>query len=81
MATYNGYKNWNQWNVSLWINNDEELYLSALSYVRTAGNKDRAARAFHYALTSSDYGIKRTHTPDGARFSIAAIRAAIADME
>lgn len=25
MTRYNGHKNWNHWNVSLWINNDEGL--------------------------------------------------------
>ena len=29
MTRYNGHKNWNHWNVSLWINNDEGLYRMA----------------------------------------------------
>ena len=31
---YNGYKNWTHWNVSLWINNDEGLYLHAQELLR-----------------------------------------------
>ena len=31
---YNGYKNWTHWNVSLWINNDEGLYLHARELIR-----------------------------------------------
>ena len=25
-TTYNGHKNWQWWNVSLWINNEESMY-------------------------------------------------------
>ena len=31
---YNGHKNWNYWNVSLWINNDEGLYNLAIQAKR-----------------------------------------------
>ena len=77
---YNGHKNWNHWNVSLWINNDENLYRSALSFIRAAGNKDRAAKAFLHALTSSDYGQAMLKTPDGAPYSFSSVRAAMRDM-
>ena len=30
---YNGWKNYNQWNVVLWINNDESLYFFALGLI------------------------------------------------
>jgi hypothetical protein len=80
MAKYNGHKNWNHWNVSLWLNNDEGLYRSMLSWIRSAGNKDRAANGFYYALTSGDYGSRMTHTPDGAPYSVSSIRAAMREI-
>jgi hypothetical protein len=33
MKKHNGYRSWNEWNVSLWINNDEALYRHALDLV------------------------------------------------
>jgi hypothetical protein len=31
---YNGWKNWQTWNVALWLNNDEHLYNKLVSYAR-----------------------------------------------
>lgn len=74
MATYNGHKNWTQWNVSLWINNDEGLYQLALNCVnRYPKAKDSAAR--HLLGRLKDGGI--TRTPDGAEYSFSSIRAAL----
>ena len=53
MAKYNGHKNWNHWNVSLWVNNDEGLYLHALELIR--GDRlarDQAARRMLCNLSS-----------------------------
>jgi len=68
MAKYNGYKNWNQWNVSLWINNDEIWYREAIRACR----KMQRNEAAEYLL--SVYPAK---TPDGAVFNKASILAAL----
>ena len=76
MSTYNGHKNWNYWNVSLWINNDEGLYNLARDFVRTCDNKRAAASAMlHYLHDENMY-----KTPDGARYSLSAVRAAMVGM-
>ena len=76
MSKFNGHKNWNHWNVSLWVNNDERLYQMARANVRAYRAKLPAAMAMLREL--QDAGI--THTPDGAPYSASSIRAAMADM-
>jgi hypothetical protein len=62
MSDYNGYRNWETWNVALWIGNDEGLYRAAVdSARRTAG--DGAYRAFVERA-----GLAGTATPDGAAY-------------
>jgi hypothetical protein len=77
MAKYNGHKNWNHWNVSLWINNDEGLYRLAKECVSRAANKDAAALAMLDYL--SEYQ-ENTKTPDGAPYSVSSIRAAMREI-
>jgi hypothetical protein len=80
-TTHNGHKNWNHWNVSLWINNDEGLYSAAISWLRASGgSRKRAARAMFHALTSADYGMPTRKTPDGAPYSQSAIYHAMIGM-
>lgn len=76
MTKYNGHKNWNHWNVSLWINNDEGLYDMARRAVRQCRGRDKAARALFEELTF----LGDTHTPDGAPYSVSSIRAAMVGM-
>lgn len=71
MTTYNGHKNWNYWNVSLWINNDEGLYNVARDLVRRYGRKEAARRI---VATLPD------KTPDGAKYSKGAVFAALEGM-
>ena len=72
MATYNGHKNWNHWNVSLWINNEESLYRHAVE-LRRCNSAPEAARLMLEALPS--------HTPDGAPYSLSSVRAAMAGID
>ena len=41
---YNGHKNWNHWNVSLWLFNDERYYNWMRWCVKTTTTLDKAAR-------------------------------------
>lgn len=77
MAKYNGHKNWNHWNVALWFANDESLYRMALRAIRRAGNRDQAARDLLRELADADM----TVTPDGARYTLTAVRAALVGLE
>ena len=72
--SYNGHKNWAQWNVSLWLNNDESLYRVMLYFVKSYRN-DRPRAAKYFLENLNDQGI--THTPDGAKYSKTAVRAAM----
>ena len=72
MAMYQGHKNWNHWNVSLWISNDEGLYNLARDAVRRKKTKDAAARYVLDALPEK--------TPDGAPYSLSSVRAALREM-
>ena len=73
MTTYNGYKNWNEWNVSLWINNTEFEYMQAFTLVQKLGIKKAASILREY--------YKGTRTPDGATYTLSAIRAALQGMD
>ena len=73
---YQGHKNWNHWNVSLWIGNDEGLYQMVKGYIRRCKTLDEAAIAILEAL--HDMGV--TKTPDGAKYTKTSIRAAIIDL-
>lgn len=74
---YNGHRNYNYWNVSLWIGNDEGLYKMAREAIRKSPNKDRAADLMFRWLTEE---MDCKTTPDGVKWTKSAIRAAMVDM-
>jgi hypothetical protein len=75
--SYNGHKNWNHWNVSLWINNNERLHRMALEHLRNcSGSRQRAAMYMLDELKERE--IRKT--PDGAPYSVSSIAAAMRDM-
>ena len=79
MAKYNGHLNWNYWNVSLWINNDEGLYNLALQAVDQMRKSDS-----NYTLTMAAEwfldAVGDAKTPDGAVYTMPNVRAAIKDI-
>ena len=72
MSKFNGYKNWNQWNVSLWINNDEYLYKEASFLVNHYGKHIAASELLSQLQCCGNH-----KTPDGAPYSYSSIRAAL----
>lgn len=76
MARYNGHRNWNHWNVALWLGNDEGLYSLAREYKRRFRNSRDAAKAMLQLLESC--GARKT--PDGAPYTVSSLQAAIAGL-
>ena len=74
MATFNGHRSWNAWNVSLWINNDEGLYTLAQHHIKTSPVLDTAARRMLRDLAGQ-------RTPDGAVYNYTSIREAMRGIE
>jgi len=72
MATYNGYRSWNAWNVSLWLNNCEDSQNLMKDYIRKYRTIDKAAREM-----ANDLAQCSPRTPDGARYNAASIREAM----
>jgi hypothetical protein len=60
---YNGWKNRQTWNVSLWINNDESLYNAAVDFMKNCKGKKT------YSNFIKQVGLKDIRTPDNISFS------------
>ena len=75
MTKYNGHKNWNHWNVSLWINNDQGLYQTAIMYASQYLRNKAAELMLQDLQDRGEY-----KTPDGAPYSVSSIRAAMVGM-
>ena len=59
-ATYNGWANWETWNVALWIGNDEGLEAAACQIARRGGSYQ------DLVMMLRECGSKET--PDGCRW-------------
>jgi hypothetical protein len=71
---YNGCKNWNHWNVALWIGGNEDLYrLYQYHFSRRRVTKRQAAQNMLDDL--HQMGIYKT--PDGATYNVTTIMAAM----
>ena len=60
---YNGWKNRETWNVTLWIANDEPLYRQAVLFMERFGTEPHP-----YTHMLHAYAMIGTSTPDGVRF-------------
>jgi len=58
---YNGWKNRQTWNVSLWINNDELLYRSAVAYMQK--RKEQGKTGTYIGFVKSNW-MSGDRTPD-----------------
>lgn len=72
LKSYNGHRSWNAWNVSLWINNDEDIYRLAYNWVQKFG-VSMATKLLMKSLPDQ--------TPDGAQYNRLSIRLAVEDMK
>ena len=70
MAKYNGHRNYNAWNVSLWINNDEGMYRKARALCAVHGIRKGADILFDRYLTGCETG-------DGVPFTRTNVRLAV----
>lgn len=59
--TYNGWKNYETWNVALWLNGEEELYRAVTSLVTSDPN-------LTYGKLIQELGLQEGQTPDGVEW-------------
>jgi len=62
--TYNGYKNWETWNTSLWLSNEEYLYNQARDIVndtKYAFNHQMIDDLEQFVIECQDEGIIKDH--------------------
>lgn len=46
MADYNGWKNWETWQINLWLDNEEPLYREKQRFLRRGKLDESSVRAF-----------------------------------
>ena len=73
--TMNGWANYETWNASLWIGNDEFLYNTAKACVEFAGDENPWTK-FVRCMTDGQIGPHLGKTGDGVRWDDPAIDAA-----
>ena len=72
-STYNGWTNYETWNVALWIQNDEFLYNTAKACVEFCGNNETPWEKFVRCMTEGQIGRHLLQTPDGVKWDSAKI--------
>lgn len=70
MTAFNGYASWEDWNVALWLNNDESLYNTLCHYAELAAYMTIS----HSDALKSLLAALPDQTPDGAEFSAESVK-------
>jgi hypothetical protein len=78
MTNYNGYRSWNEWNVSLWIHNDASLYRMALLWLTPGCGLTRRQQIEGMLHELTQLGM--TKTPDGAPYTFSSLQTAMRGM-
>ncbi len=81
MPPYNGHASWNQWNVALWIANDEALYRLAIHCIEetrryTTCEAEHIEKATSLLLSC----LEGERTPDGAVYNRLSVKRALAGL-
>ena len=84
MSKYNGHKNYNCWNVSLYIDNEYPLYLALRDLLQTDKSKDIIAAEMvtimseyfsgYGGATGYTYPVEYGRTPDNVKITFNAVR-------
>ena len=74
-TTYNGWANYQTWNVALWIGNDEFLYNTAKACVEYCGADETPWQKFVRCMTDGQIGRMLGKTADGVKWNDPAIDA------
>ena len=72
---YNGWTNYETWNVALWIQNDQFLYNTAKACVEYCGENETPWDKFVRCMTDGQIGRHLVQTRDGVRWDNPAIDA------
>lgn len=70
---YNGWTNYETWNVALWIQNDEFLYNTAKACVEYCGENETPFEKFVRCMMEGMIGRHLMQTPDGVKWDSACI--------
>ena len=68
-TTYNGYTNYETWNVALWLQNDEFLYNTARACVEYCGDNETPYEKFVRCMCDGIVGRHLVKTPDGVLYN------------